>query len=176
MSTDRTPGSGSRDHRTQALGISIYDDFDSFLKVGIREYYDRGWTKRRGNFIALLIASGQASLSMAKDSMVDGTGTRKVAIGAAAVVALRVGLKYALGGPLGLVLTVAAGASMVSYFFRHQRDIIRKVGIYKTIIRDTQQRYEETMSGWRNGKYDENQRNLMIDGLMKRFLEQLDEQ
>jgi hypothetical protein len=34
----------------------IYADFDTFLKQGIKEYYDRGWTTRRGNFIALLIA------------------------------------------------------------------------------------------------------------------------
>lgn len=173
MSTDRPSQSGAA--RGQSTpGISIYEDFDSFLKVAIREYYDRGWSKRRGNFIALLIASGQTTLAMAKDSMVDGTGTKRVAIGAAALLALRVGLRYAVGGPLGLVLTVAAGASMVSYFLRNQKDIIRKVGTYKTAIRDVEKRYEDIMSGWRDGKYDESQRNLMIDGLMKRFLEQID--
>lgn len=155
-------------------GNRIYDDFDSFLKVAIREYYDRGWTKRRGNFIALLIASGQTAFALAKDSMVEGTGTKKVAIGAATVLALRVGLKYALGGPLGMVLTVAAGASMVSYFFRNQRDIIRKVGIYRKAIKETQDSYESTVKGWRDGHYEESQRDLMIDGLMKRFLERVD--
>ena len=111
----------------EADGRSIYADFDAFLKVALKEYYDRGWTSRRGNFIALLIASGQTALSMAKDSIVDGTGTKKVAIGAALVLALRIGLKYALGGPLGAVLTIAAGASMVSYFIRNQKDIVKKV-------------------------------------------------
>ena len=173
MSTERT--SGQADQRDGHSGISIYDDFDSFLKVGIREYYDRGWTKRRGNFIALLIASGQTTLALAKDSMIEGSGTKKVAIGAAAVLALRVGLKYAIGGPLGMVLTVAAGASMVSYFKKKKKDIIRKVSLYKTIIRETEASYNSTVSGWRDAKYDENQRNLMIDGLMKRFLEQIDE-
>ena len=175
MSTDQTSGNSSADSSSEHAGINIYDDFDSFLKVGIREYYDRGWTKRRGNFIALLIASGQTALALAKDSVVDGSGTKKVAIGAAAVLALRIGLRYALGGPLGLVLTVAAGASMVSYFFRNQRDIVRKVGLYKTVIKETQDSYDEAMGGWRDGKYDVAQRNLMIDGLMKRFLERVDE-
>jgi hypothetical protein len=64
---------------------------------------------------------------------------------------------------------------MVSYFFRNQKDIIRKVGLYRTLIKDTGERYEETTTGWRSGKYDESQRNLMIDGLMKRFIEQVDE-
>jgi hypothetical protein len=157
------------------LGRSIYADFDSFLKVAIREYYDRGWTARKGNFIALLIASGQTALSLAKDSVVDGSGTKKMAIGAAAVLALRVGLRYAIGGPLGLVLTLAASASLVSYFVRNQRDIIKKVGVYKQLITSARERYEELQRGWHDGRYDTTSRNLMIDGLMKRFVEQCDE-
>jgi hypothetical protein len=158
-----------------ASGRSIYADFDNFLKVAIKEYYDRGWTTRRGNFIALLIASGQTAIAIAKDSVVDGTGTKKVAIGAALVLALRIGLRYAIGGPLGMVLTVAAGASMVSYFVRNQKDIVRKVGTYKGTITETHARYDELQTGWRDGRFDATERNLMIDGLMKRFLQQCDE-
>jgi hypothetical protein len=158
-----------------AGGRSIYGEFDSFLKIAIREYYDRGWTARKGNFIALLIASGQTALAIAKDSVVDGTGTKKVAIGAALVLALQVGLRYALGGPLGLVVTVAAGASMISYFLRNQKDIVRKVGSYRKIIGETRERYEAVQNDWRSGRHDDTERNLMIDGLMKRFLQQCDE-
>ena len=156
-------------------GRSIYADFDAFLKIAIKEYYDRGWTTRRGNFIALLIASGQTAFALAKDSVVDGTGTKKVAIGAALALALRIGLKYALGGPLGMVLTVAAGASMLSYFIRNQKDIVRKVGTYRSNIAETHTRYDELQTGWRDGRFDTTERNLMIDGLMKRFLLQCDE-
>ncbi len=152
----------------------MYEDFDNFLKIGIKEYYDRGWKSRKGNFIALLIASGQTSFALAKDSVIDGSGTKRVAFGAAAVLALRVGLRYALGGPLGLVLTLAAGASMVSYFFRNQKDIIKKVGLYKSLIAESQERYEDTQRGWRDSRHSETERNLMIDGLMKRFLSQVD--
>jgi hypothetical protein len=165
----------SQARSADSAGRSIYADFDSFLKVAIKEYYDRGWTTRRGNFIALLIASGQTALAIAKDSVVDGTGTKKVAIGAALVLALRIGLRYAIGGPLGMVLTVAAGASMVSYFIRNQKDIVRKVGTYKGTISETHTRYDELQSGWRDGRFDTTERNLMIDGLMKRFLQQCDE-
>lgn len=155
-------------------GRSIYRDFDNFLKTAIREYYDRGWSTRKGNFIALLIASGQA-FGLAKDSVVDGSGTKKVAIGAAAVLALRIGLRYALGGPLGMVLTVAASASLVSYFFRNQKDIIKKVGLYKISVKESEGRYDEIQGGWRDGRYDATERNLMIDGLMKRFIQEIDE-
>jgi hypothetical protein len=153
----------------------LYTTWDAFLKQAIREYYDRGWTTRRGNFIALLIASGQTSLALAKDSVIDGTGTKKVAIGAGLLLALRIGLRYAVGGPLGLVLTVASGAAMVSYFVRNQKDIIKKVSSYKTAIAESEKRYDEAQSGWRDGKYQISDRNLMIDGLMKQFIARVDE-
>ena len=158
-----------------ASAKGIYDSFDAFLKQAIREYYDRGWSTRKGNFIALIIASGQTSLALAKDSVVDGSGTKKVAIGAGLLLALRIGLRYALGGPLGLVLGVAAGASMVSYFVRNQKDIIKKVGTYKTVIADSEKRFDEVQAGWRDGKYQVTDRNLMVDGLMKQFVGQIDE-
>ncbi|HSD88798.1 MAG TPA: hypothetical protein VLB44_14825, partial [Kofleriaceae bacterium] len=125
-----------------ASAQGLYSSYDAFLKQAIREYYDRGWTTRKGNFIALLIASGSTSMALAKDSVVDGSGTKKVAIGAGLAIALRVGLRYALGGPLGLVLSVAAGASMIAYFVRNQKDIVKKVGNYKAVIADSQKRYE----------------------------------
>jgi hypothetical protein len=153
----------------------IYGAFEAFLKQAIREYYDRGWTTRRGNFIALLIASGSTSMALAKDSVVSGQGAKKVAIGAGVLVALRVGLRFAIGGPLGLVLTLASGAAMVSYFVRNQKDIVKKVSVYKTQIADAEKRYAEVQTGWRDGKYQITDRNLMIDGLMKQLITQVDE-
>ncbi|MEO8552704.1 MAG: hypothetical protein ABI678_22155 [Kofleriaceae bacterium] len=153
----------------------IYGAFDAFLKQAIREYYDRGWTTRRGNFIALLIASGTTSVALAKDSVVSGQGAKKVAIGAGLVVALRIGLRFAIGGPLGLVLTLASGAAMISYFVRNQKDIVKKVSAYKVVIADTDKRYTEIQTGWRDGKYQVTDRNLMIDGLMKQLITQVDE-
>ncbi|HEY0252614.1 MAG TPA: hypothetical protein VGC41_13860 [Kofleriaceae bacterium] len=153
----------------------IYGSYEAFLKQAIREYYDRGWTTRRGNFIALLIASGTTSVALAKDSVVSGEGAKKVAIGAGLLVALRIGLRFAIGGPLGLVLTVASGAAMISYFVRNQKDIIKKVGVYKTQMHDIEKRYTEVQTNWRDGKYQLTDRNLMIDGLMKQFITQVDE-
>lgn len=163
----------SKEPTANAQGL--YTTWDAFLKQAIREYYDRSWVTRKGNFIALLIASGQTSLALAKDSVVDGSGTKKVALGAGLLLALRIGLRYAIGGPLGLVLGVAAGASMVSYFIKNQKDIVKKVGTYRTAIADHAKRYEEIQTGWRDGKYQVTDRNLMIDGLMKQLITQIDE-
>ena len=165
-------GTSTAPARPEQAGI--YGDFDAFLKQALKEYYDRGWNTRRGNFIALLIASGQTAFALAKDSVVDGTGTKRVAIGAAAVLALRIGLRYAIGGPLGMVLTLAAGASMIAYFIRNQKDILAKVQKYKVVIADAEKQYAEAQRGWRDGKYGVDDRNLMIDGLMKRFVGDVD--
>jgi hypothetical protein len=173
MTTERPPEPSGDAGAAKSTGI--YVDFDAFLKQALREYYDRGWTTRKGNFIALLIASGSTSFALAKDSVTSGQGAKKVAVGAGLVLALRIGLRYAVGGPLGLVLTVAAGASMIAYFIRNQKDIVKKVGVYKTVIAESHKRYEEIQAGWRDGKYPLVDRNLMIDGLMKRFIGQVDE-
>lgn len=173
MTTERPPEASGDAGAAKSTGI--YADFDAFLKQGLKEYYDRGWTTRRGNFIGLLIASGTTSFALAKDSVTSGEGAKKVAIGAGLVLALRIGLRYAIGGPLGLVLGVAAGASMIAYFVRNQKDIVKKVGIYKTTIAETHKKYDEITAGWRDGKYPLTDRNLMIDGLMKRFIAQVDE-
>jgi hypothetical protein len=152
----------------------IYDDYDAFLKQGIREYYQRGWKSRRGNFIALVIASGQI-VSMAADSVKEGTGLKKAALGAGLVVALRFGLRYFLGGPVGLLLSAAVVASAVAYLVKHQKEITTKISPYKTLITETRTKFEEIQGGYRAGRYDSAGRNLMVDGLLRRFLEQVDE-
>jgi hypothetical protein len=64
---------------------------------------------------------------------------------------------------------------MIAYLIRNQKDVLKKVGVYKAAIVDTHKRYDEIQSGWRDGKYAATDRNLMIDGLMKRFISQVDE-
>jgi hypothetical protein len=151
----------------------IYDTFEAFLRAAIRDYYDLGWKSRPGRFLALLIASGQ-TMSLAADSVRSGEGLKKAAIGAAGVVALRYGLKFALGGPLGIILTGASAVSLGAYLLQHRGDVTEKTGVYRQAIADSRTRYEEIQGGYRGGRYDARERNLMVDGLMKNFLETLD--
>jgi hypothetical protein len=111
---------------------------------------------------------------MAADSLRDGSGLKKAALGAAGVVALRLGLRYALSGPLGVILTGAAAVSAVGYLVKNQKEITGKVGKYRTLIATTRTKFEETQGGYRAGRYDAASRNLMVDGLLKRFLEEID--
>src|SRR5262252_9046642 len=155
------------------LRPEVFDDYDAFLKQAIRDYYDRGWKSRRGNFIALVIASGQVT-SMAADSIKSGSGLKKAALGAAGVVALRIGLRYALAGPLGVILTGAAAVSLASYLVKNQKEIGTKVQQFRTLIAETRTKFEEAQGGYRAGRYDAASRNLMVDGLLKRFLDEID--
>ncbi len=152
-----------------------YDTFDDYLKLAIKEYYDRGWKSRRSNFIALVIASGQ-TMAMTMEAVAGDKGLKNVAMGAVGVVALRLGLRYALGGPLGILLTAATAASLVAFFVRNQKEISVKIGRFREIVAEERKRFEEVQNGYRQNRYDARERNLMIDGQLKRFLSQLDEQ
>ncbi len=167
MATDATPETPSSEIR-----LEVYDDYDAFLKQALREYYAQGWKSRKSHFIALVIASGQI-VSMATDSVKDGTGLKKAAIGAAGVVALRFGLRYFLG-PAGWLLGAAGIAAAVGYFLKNQKEIGARIGPMKTLVTDTRTKFEEIQGGYRAGRYDGAGRNLMVDGLLKRFLEQVE--
>jgi hypothetical protein len=151
----------------------IYSEFDDFLKQAIYEYYRRSGKKNRGNFIALVIASGEIA-SLATDSLKSGSGLRKLALGAAGVVALRFGLRYVLSGPLGIILAGATVASLVAYFVRNRKDIAGKITRYRELVADVRQSYDKIQSDFRDARFDGEQRNLMVDGLMKRFLADVD--
>jgi hypothetical protein len=153
---------------------AAYDTFDDYLKLSIKEYYDRGWKSRRANFIALVIASGQMA-SVAKDAVSGQKGLRNVAVGAAGAVALRFALRWALGGPLGILLTAATAASLVAYFVKNQKEISQKIGRFRERIAEERKKFEEIQSGYRANRYDARERNLMVDGQLKRFLADLDE-
>jgi hypothetical protein len=153
---------------------AAYDTFDDYLRLAIKEYYDRGWKSRRANFVALLIASGQTT-AMAKQAVAGEKGLRNVAMGAVGVVALRLGLRFALGGPLGILVTAATAASLVAYFVRNQREISQKIGQFRQLVDAEKAKFEEVQAGYRANRYDAKERNLMVDGQLKRFLATLDE-
>ena len=158
----------------QSSVAAAYDTFDDYLKLTIQEYYERGWKNRRANFIALLMASGQMT-SVAKDAVSGEKGLRNVAFGAASAVALRFALRWALGGPLGILITAATGASLVAFLIRNQKEISQKIGRFRERIAEEKKKFEEIQSGYRANRYDARERNLMVDGQLKRFLSDLDE-
>jgi len=151
-----------------------YDTFEDYLRLAVKEYYDKSWKNRRANFIALVIASGQTA-SLAKDAVTGQKGLRNLAAGAVGVVALRLALRWALGGPLGILLTAATAASLVAFAIKNQKDISAKMGRMRERILEEKSRFEEIQSGYRANRYDARERNLMVEGQLKRFLGDIDE-
>ena len=162
------------DAQKEESQAATYDTFEDYLKLAIKEYYDRGWKNRRANFIALVFASGQMT-AMAKDAVSGEKGLKNVAYGAIGVVGLRLALRWALGGPLGILLTAATAASLVAYGVRNQKEIQLKIGKFRERITEEKAKFEEIQSGYRANRYDVRERNLMVDGQLKRFLADLDE-
>jgi hypothetical protein len=152
---------------------AIHIDFDGFLKAAIYEFYRTSGKQRKGDFIALLIASGE-TLSVALDTIKKGATPRNIALGAAAVLALRVGLRYALSGPLGLLLAAGSAASLIAYFAGHRGQIISGIDRYRSVVDAVRTDYAKIQADLRDGRIDDAQQTLMIDGLLKRFLADLE--
>jgi hypothetical protein len=64
--------------------------------------------------------------------------------------------------------------SLAGYLLKNQKEITGKVGTFRTLIAHTRTRFEEAQGGYRAGRYDAASRNLMVDGLLKRFLDEID--
>jgi hypothetical protein len=172
QNTDREDPT-AKDAKDAGAGTSAaYDTFDDFLQAAIRDYYERGW--QRPNFVAMLIASGQTG-NMAKSALGSADGLKRLALGTAGVLAIRVILTRVLTGPLGLVLTGVSLASMVALFLRHQREIMSKTSRFRELISRTKDSFEESQAGYRQNRLDARERNMMVDGLMRRFLRECDE-
>ena len=151
---------------------ALYDTFDDFLQAALRDYYERGW--QRPNFVALLIASGQTG-SMAKSALGSSDGLKRLAVGTFGIMAVKVVLTRVLTGPIGLLLTGVSLASLIALFVKNQREIIAKTARFRELIARTRDSFEETQSGYRQNRLDARERNLMVDGLLKRFLRECDE-
>lgn len=163
------PMSGS-ENATTAYPAEVYETFDAFMQQVVKDVYDKG--AKRAEFVALVIASGEL-LPMAWGRLRK-TGIREFAMGAAGVVALRAGLRYLLGGPLGVILTGFTAATLVSFFWSNQKDVMRRVKPYKKVISDGRDKFEDIQARYQDGRYDAGERALLIEGLLRRVLGEIE--
>ena len=149
----------------------MYESFDRFLQNAIKDYYERSGRRQRGDFVALLIASGEATpLAMER---VKRASPQELAGAAAAAVALRVGLRFALSGPLAILVSGLTLASLTSHLFRRQSEVMGRVAPFKAAIAEARVEYERVQQGHRDGRYDDDDRRLMVDGLTQRLTQEL---
>ena len=147
-----------------AYPADVYETFDAFMQQVIKDTYEAG--AKRAEFVALVIASGEL-LPMAW-GRIKKSGVKELAVGAAGVVALRVGLKYLLGGPLGMILSGFTAATLIAFFWSNQKEVMRRVRPYKQLIKDSQEKFDDIQARYRDGRYDAGERALLIEGLLRR--------
>jgi hypothetical protein len=148
----------------------VYETFDAFMQQVIKDTYDNG--AKRAEFVALVIASGEL-LPMAW-GRIRKSGVKEFAMGAAGVVALRVGLKYLLGGPLGMILTGFTAATLVSFFWSNQKEVMRRVKPNKLLIRGANEKFDDIQARYQDGRYDAGERALLVEGLLRRVLNEVE--
>ena len=140
------------------------------MQQAIREVYDKG--AKRPEFVALVLASGEL-LPMAWGQVKKG-GVKELAMGAAGVVALRVGLKYLLGGPLGVILTGFSVATLISFFWSNQAEVLGRREPYRRLITDAREKFEDIQARYQDGRYDAGERALLVEGLLRRMVNEVE--
>ncbi len=148
----------------------VYETYDAFMQQVIKDTYENG--AKRAEFVALVIASGEL-LPMAW-GRIKKSGVKEVAMGAAGVVALRFGLRFLLGGPLGMILTGFTAATLVSFFWSNQKEVMRRVPTYKKLIRDGNEKFDDIQARYQDGRYDAGERALLVEGLLRRVLNEIE--
>lgn len=149
-----------------------YKSYDGFLKAAIKTYWERG--EDRVNFISLLLASREAWEVAWDEVRQPGTG-KKMLTGAAGAAAVVVVLRLLLGGPVGLILTAASVASLGALYARNHKRIWAQQDRYKGIIGQYRIKHQQVRAKFVDGTIDDDERDLMVEGLLRRFLEEIEQ-
>ncbi|MEM9071027.1 MAG: hypothetical protein AAGE52_21125 [Myxococcota bacterium] len=150
-----------------------FEDYDDFLRASIQRYWQRKGSSKI-TFLALMFATRHAWPVAAKEGFSAQTG-KKALTGAAGMAAAAVVIRIFLGGPLGLLLAGASAVSLIAVYGKNQEAIWKKVLRYRGLIGDYEPKFESIHAQHASGDVDGDQRDLMMEGLMGRFLDTLDE-
>lgn len=153
-------------------GAPDYDDYQGFLRTAIQRQWERPGGSRV-TFLALLLATRQA-WAVAIDKTFDLDTGRKALTGAAGAAAVAILVRAFLGGPLGLLLTGASAVSLIAVYGKNQKSIWRKVGHIRGVVDDFEERFDQLQAKIESGDFGDEERTLMIDGLLGRFLDELE--
>lgn len=157
---------------TSPIQQAAYESFDAFLKHSIKEFYARRGKTHPIEYAALLLASGQ-TISAGLDALKEGSVGKKLATGAIGAVALRLGLKYALSGPIGIIATGLSAATGATYLVKNQDKIAKLMRRYKVQIAETKESYDKALDQYQRGRFTAQERSLMMDGLSHRLMQNL---
>ena len=151
---------------------TYYETYEDFLRVVICRYWESGYAQK-ANFLSLLLAC-RAAWSVAWDKTVSRESGRRVLKGAAGTAAAAVLIRALVGGPIGMLLGAASIASLVAVYVKNYERIWAQAERYRELIEGYRPEHERVWGEHAAGKIRDDQRDLMMDGLVSRFLEDLD--
>ena len=145
-----------------------FESYQSFLKTSMQRYWDRKGSSKV-TFLALMLATRQAWGVAASKGLSLESG-KKALTGAAGLAAGAMLIRIFLGGPLGLLLAGASAISLIAVYGKNQEAIWKKVLRFRGLIDDYEGHYTHVSPQ----KATEMQRELLLEGLMRRLLAALD--
>jgi hypothetical protein len=148
--------------------IATYEDF---LRASIKRYWEAPGSSKR-TFLALLLATEEA-WSVAWDETRKFGFAKPVLAAAASLATITVLLRFLASGPLGFLVTGVSAGSLVALYATEQdaireraESVKRVVGVYRAEL--------DGLLDERKGRHIRDaQWELMMEGLMGRFLEEL---
>ena len=147
-----------------------HESYDAFLQHALRRYWDRPGSSKV-TFLALLLATRHA-WTVAWSKGVSAEAGKKALTGIGGAAAVAVLLRIFIGGPLGILLAGASAASLLAVYGKNTAKIGKKVVRYRELVDEYETRYGELKAEITGAS--ESRRDLMVDGLMSRFLDELD--
>lgn len=141
--------------------------YEDFLQLTVKRCWERG-PAARTSFLALMLATRHAWSEAASQTFKAESG-KKALTGAAGLAAVAVAARMFLSGPLGLLLAGASVASLVATFGKNQAQVVKKVRVARRLVDAYEPRFEELAGA------SDSARELMMEGLVSRFLAELDE-
>lgn len=151
---------------------TTYESWQGFLKGAIKAYWESEGRSRL-TFLALMLAAREA-WSVAWSEVSEPGNAKKLLTGAAGAAAVALLIRTFIGGPIGLLLGGASIASLVAVYVKNRHSINARVEHCRKLVAKYNTQYEQVRGDWVDGKLRTDQRDLMMDGLMARFLVELD--
>lgn len=146
--------------------------YEAFLETALRRYWESAGSSRV-NFLALLLETPEARKVAWDDATKDGLRKPMLA-GAASVATVATLLRVLASGPLGMLFTGVSIATLLAVYGREQSSIRRKA----VAVRGLVDRYRSEFDGLDRERsarpVRDAQWNTMMDGLVQRFLVELD--
>ena len=81
---------------------------------------------------------------------------------------------FAIATPLGMILTGFTAATLISFFWSNQKEVMRRVKPYKQVIRDSHEKFDDIQARYQDGRYDAGERALLVEGLLRRVINEIE--